>query len=203
MDSLPPELLHEIFANLPSTSRKNARLASRRFNAVLARQPAMFRTLASFIDPAVALATLDAAAADLTRRPRSIWSPRCCVPADLPVPRSFLLAVYLAVSGRPWEQQRTHSLASSSPQLTSGAWEDSESSEGESVYGSEGSVMDGEECEMSACNLGKILGREDITPDALRQALFRYALYLSYNYDGAGEAPQLWVCDAKLWEGRA
>ncbi|UNI20722.1 hypothetical protein JDV02_006787 [Purpureocillium takamizusanense] len=197
MESLPPELLCEIFANLPPTSRKNARLASRRFNAALvARQPSsMFRTLVSFIDPAVALATLEAAAADLTRRPRSIWSPACGVPANLPVPRSFLLAVYLAISGRPWEDRRRP------VRPGVGSCEDSESSEGESVYGSEGSVAGSNECEMSACSLGRILGREDITADALRQALFRYALYLSYSYDGAGEAPQLWVCNAKLWAG--
>ncbi|KAJ6440380.1 F-box-like domain-containing protein [Purpureocillium lavendulum] len=203
MDALPPELLCEIFANLPPTSRKNARLASRRFNAILAREPSMFRTLSSFIDPDVALATLESAASDLSRRPRSIWSPRCCVPADLPVPRSFLLAVYLAVTGRPWEQPRPLSGSLPPRQLGDKGWGESESSEEESVDGSEVSMASGDEwCPLSLCNLGKTLDREDITEDTLRQAMFRYALYLSYNYDGAGEAPQLWVCDATMWVGR-
>lgn len=52
-------------------------------------------------------------------------------------------------------------------------------------------------------SLGSWLGRRDMTEEALRQAMFRYALYLSYLYDGEGEAPQLWVLNADRWAAMA
>ncbi|KAJ2969183.1 hypothetical protein NQ176_g8804 [Zarea fungicola] len=42
--------------------------------------------------------------------------------------------------------------------------------------------------------------RPDINEDMLRQALFRYALYKSYTYEGEGEAPQMWVMNSKKWK---
>jgi hypothetical protein len=50
--------------------------------------------------------------------------------------------------------------------------------------------------------LSEGLGRQDITEESLRAAMFRYALYLSYSYRGAGQAPSLWVFDAKVWRAK-
>ncbi|POR38198.1 Uncharacterized protein TPAR_01604 [Tolypocladium paradoxum] len=187
MDALPTELLHAIVTQLNPSCRKDARLASRRFNAVLAQQP--FSILPSFIDPAVALSTLESTVADLSLRPRSIWSPRCSVPDGLPVPQSFLLAVYVALKGRSWRPRAR-------------AWESGSSSEEEAV---DGLFDDQEEVggQITVEGLRARLGRKDITEHALRQAMFRYALYLSYVYDGTGEAPQLWVFNTERWAGKA
>lgn len=97
MEKLPPELVHQILHHLPPSSRKSARLASRRFSAVLARR--VFSLLPSFMDPAAALDTLESTVADLPTRSRSIWSPRCSVPDQLPVAQSFLLAMHVALAG--------------------------------------------------------------------------------------------------------
>lgn len=70
-----------------------------------------------------------------------------------------------------------------------GAWSDGEDSED-----SEGGVE-----ELAAWNFGRTIGMDDLTEDLLRQAMFRYALYLSYVYTGKGEAPQLWVMNSKKW----
>ncbi|PTB57063.1 hypothetical protein M431DRAFT_80293 [Trichoderma harzianum CBS 226.95] len=52
---------------------------------------------------------------------------------------------------------------------------------------------------VTAWNFGSTVGMDDVTEETLRQALFRYSLYLSYIYDGEGEAPQLWVMNSKKW----
>ncbi|KAF4458232.1 hypothetical protein FALBO_15033 [Fusarium albosuccineum] len=48
------------------------------------------------------------------------------------------------------------------------------------------------------------VGRDDITEDELRDALFRYALYLSYMSEAEREqdTPQAWVFDALCKPGR-
>lgn len=185
MDALPGELLHEITSHLTPSCRKNARLASRRFNAVLAEQP--FSVLPSFIDPAVALATLESTVADLSPRPHSIWSPHCSVPDDLPVAQSFLLAMHVALKGQSWRPRAP-------------VWDSESSSEEESIDGYDTGRAGGQ---ITVERLRTRLGRKDITEDTLRQAMFRYALYLSYIYDGTGEAPQLWVLNTELWTGKA
>ncbi|EFY90078.1 hypothetical protein MAC_03836 [Metarhizium acridum CQMa 102] len=102
MDLLPSELLCEILSHLPPSCRPSTRLTSRRFNAILA--PQSFPSVPSFIDPGAALLKLESGALQARRRQvTSIWSPSCCVPADIPIPHSFLLAVYLAFCGRQWQ----------------------------------------------------------------------------------------------------
>ncbi|PNY24409.1 Uncharacterized protein TCAP_05651 [Tolypocladium capitatum] len=193
MDALPAELLGEIVAHLSPSSRKSARLASRRLNAILAQQP--FGILPSFIDPAAALSILESTVADPSLRPHSIWSPHCSVPEDLPVPQSFLLAVHVALKGQSW---RPRALAWGSESSSSSS---SSSSEEEVLDGLDGGEEFGRQ--LTVEGLRAHLGRKDITEDTLRQAMFRYALYLSYVYDGTGEAPQLWVFNTKLWAGKA
>ncbi|KAK5987075.1 hypothetical protein PT974_11193 [Cladobotryum mycophilum] len=185
MDSLPLELLLQILSQLPPSSSKHARLTCHKFNHALAKHT--FATLASFLDPDVALSTLQDMAADLRRRPRAIWSPSCSVPKGLPVPTSFLVAVCVAVRG------------TSAPMACEGDAEEGAvvPSSGESRDESAGAES------ITACGFGRRIGREDITEEVLRQALFRYALYLSYVYEGQGEAPQLWVLNPKHWVGRA
>ncbi|KAF4967973.1 hypothetical protein FZEAL_10454 [Fusarium zealandicum] len=48
------------------------------------------------------------------------------------------------------------------------------------------------------------VGRDDITEEVLREALFRYALYLSYvcEYEREKDSPQAWVFDALCKSGR-
>ncbi|KAH6610056.1 hypothetical protein Trco_000076 [Trichoderma cornu-damae] len=162
MDSLPFELVSHILSNLPPADYKSARLTCRAFNDALAKPT--FNTLATFIDPAFAQQTMERTAADLSRRPKSIWSPGCSVPAGLPVPQSFLFAMHVALRGTPCP----------------GAASSRDSS-------------------FTAGNFGRSIGMDDLTEDLLRQAMFRYALYLSYTYGGEGEAPQLWVMNPKRW----
>lgn len=150
MDTVPVEILVEILSHAPPPTRGSLRLTCRSFAA--ATKGADFTTLAAFIDPDVAVATIEAASRDLTRRPRSIWSPRCLVPDGLPVPESFKLAMYAGLAGRGWP---------ASTPITTEA-------------------------------MAARLRRDDITEDNLRQALFRYVLYLSYT-DQRGAAQHEWV----------
>ncbi|RFU76157.1 hypothetical protein TARUN_6099 [Trichoderma arundinaceum] len=186
MDSLPFELVSQILNQLPPAEYKSARLTCHAFNDALAKPT--FHTLASFIDPATAQNTIEKIAADLSRRPKAIWSPGCSVPKGLPVPESFLFAMHVALRGTPCPSPATSRASSISS--ASGAWSDGEDSDVASVEG-EG---------VTAWNFGRSIGMDDVTEDTLRQALFRYALYLSYIYGGEGEAPQLWVMNSKRWE---
>lgn len=102
METLPYELLGEILGHLTPASRKTARLACRIFNGILVRD--QFRLLASFLDPAVSLAVCEASSCDPARRPAVVWSPRCSVPKYLPIPESFLLALYGGVAGKQWRR---------------------------------------------------------------------------------------------------
>ncbi|EGR52390.1 uncharacterized protein TRIREDRAFT_53561 [Trichoderma reesei QM6a] len=158
MDSLPFELITQILTHLPRHDLPSARLTCHAFNAALAKPT--FSVLASFVDPAVAQQTIEHIAADLSRRPKAIWSPGCSVPRGLPVPESFLSAMRAALRGAE------------------------DGAEGEKI---------------TAENFGRSIGMDEVTEDVLRQALFRYALYLSYVYTGEGEAPQLWVMNSKKW----
>lgn len=185
MDSLPFELVSQILNSLPKPDYKSARLTCQAFNAALAKPT--FNTLATFIDPATAQATIEKLAADLSRRPKAIWSPGCSVPSGLPVPESFLFAMHVALRGTPCPSPA--SSRASSVSSASGAWSDGE----ESDAGSEAESV-------TAWNFGPSIGMDGLTEDMLRQALFRYSLYLSYVYSGEGEAPQLWVMNSKRWD---
>jgi hypothetical protein len=189
MDSLPFELVSQILTHLPPTEYKSARLACHAFNDALVKPT--FNTLATFIDPNTAQETIEKIAADLSRRPKAIWSPGCSVPKGLPVSESFLFAMHRALRGTPCPSPATS--RASSVSSASGAWSDSEDSDVLSVEGGE---------ELAACNFGRTIGMDDLTEDLLRQAMFRYALYLSYVYTGEGEAPQLWVMNSKKWGQR-
>lgn len=157
MENLPNELLIEIFANLSPSNRKSARLTCRTFNWAIVRD--QFSQLATFIDPQKSLAICEAAGNDLSRRPRSIWSPRCSVPEQLPIPESFLLALYAGLARKQWEPDTT------------------------------AEARDG----VTVTSLARELGRGDITDTIVRQALFRYALYLSYNRQLDGSSSYGWV----------
>ncbi|KAL7929633.1 hypothetical protein V8C35DRAFT_331132 [Trichoderma chlorosporum] len=183
MESLPFELVSQILDNLPRADYKSARLTCQAFNAALGKPT--FTTLATFIDPATAQATIEKLAADLSRRPKAIWSPGCSVPRNLPVPESFLFAMHVALRGTPCPSPATS--RASSVSSASGAWSDGEESDA------------GSEAEVTAWNFGRSIGMDEVTEETLRQALFRYALYLSYIYNGEGEAPQLWVMNSKRW----
>ncbi|KAG8418213.1 hypothetical protein J3458_005641 [Metarhizium acridum] len=189
MDLLPSELLCEILSHLPPSCRPSTRLTSRRFNAILA--PQSFPSVPSFIDPGAALLKLESGALQARRRQvTSIWSPSCCVPADIPIPHSFLLAVYLAFCGRQWQP------FSEKTSGASGEW-DSDSGIGVSE-----DDVDLECHELTVDKVVQHLQRDDVTEESLRAAMFRYALYLSYSYRGAGEAPSLWVFNKKTWASK-
>jgi hypothetical protein len=155
MENLPNELLIDIFARLPAANRKTARLTCRMFNWIIIKD--QFGHLATFIDPEKSLAICEAAGNDLSTRPRSVWSPRCSVPEQLPIPESFLLALYAGLARQQWEADDTA-------------------------------------ChEMTVTSMASKLGRGDITDAIVRQALFRYALYLSYNRQLDGSSSYGWV----------
>ncbi|PHH77234.1 hypothetical protein CDD82_3594 [Ophiocordyceps australis] len=183
MDKLPTELLLEIVAYLPPSSRKNARLVSRRFYTLLWRYS--YRTLPCFFNPASAIDRLEDTLARLSPRPSSIWSPRCGVPDHLPVPQSFLLAAYAALRGRQWRP----------PQPNFSDYDSNYMGDDAQTRGFD----DQDTSVVTVQSLSECLGRKDITEDSTRQAMFRYALYLSYLHDGKEEAPQLWVFKTNLW----
>lgn len=185
MDTLPVELFTEILAYLPPASCKAARLTSRQFNAVLAAPT--FGRLRTFLDPDAAMAALNGTLHDLAGRPRAMWSPCCSVPDGLPLPRSFLRAVEAALGGGAWMRSRRRLVPGDSPD---------ESSSDESERGS----LSEEEEDVSAVVVLRRLGRPEVDEQTLRQALFRYALYKSYVYEGEGEAPQLWVLNSTKWK---
>lgn len=148
MDSLPSELVTQVLEFLPPSSLKNARLTCRCFNSIIPSSD--FTLLASFLDPAVAVSTIEAAASDLTRRPRSIWSPRCSVPDHLEIPESFLVALRIGLLGI----KRTS---------------------GDEVL-----------------TLEK-LGKKELSEDLVRQAMFRWVLYLSYTCETESQGAHMWV----------
>ncbi|OAA77206.1 Cyclin-like F-box [Akanthomyces lecanii RCEF 1005] len=194
MDNLPAEIFAEILGYLPPAACKSARLTSRQFNAILAAPT--FSQLRAFLDPDTAMATLCGTLHDLPARPRAMWSPHCSVPEALPLPRSFLRAMYTALGGRqrPWTRATRSRLALADSSSDESGLEESET---------ELQPADGEEEEdgdMSAAVMLQRLGRPEVSEQMLRQALFRYALYKSYVYDGEGEAPQLWVMNSTKWK---
>lgn len=155
METLPPELLTQILDFLPPTTLKTARLTCRCFNTYIPSSD--FTLLASFLDPAVAVATIEAAASDLTRRPRSIWSPRCSVPKDLAIPESFLTALSIGLAG----ERRV----SGEAELT----------------------------------LEK-LGRNNVSEELVRQAMFRWVLYLSYTCETEASVAHMWIVSPKHYK---
>ncbi|TWU72534.1 hypothetical protein ED733_003898 [Metarhizium rileyi] len=189
MDLLPPELVHDVLLRLPPSSRSSTRLTSRLFNVILA--PLSFTSLGSFVDSDSALSKLEAGACEARRRQRtSIWSPSCSVPEHLPIPQSFLLAAYVAFRGRQW----LPSVAGA--RKAAREWDaDSGISLCEDDVDSDSDVL-----HLTVDKLVDGLERQDITEDSLRAAMFRYALYLSYLYQGTGEAPSLWVFNENVWE---
>ncbi|KHN96997.1 F-box domain, cyclin-like protein [Metarhizium album ARSEF 1941] len=189
MDSLPSELLHEILSHLPPSARPSTRLTSRLFNAILA--PRSFPSVPSFIDPDVALSKLESGAREARRRQKtSIWSPGCVVPCHLPIPQSFLLAVYVAFRGRQWQPCVARMRGTCRE------------------CGSDGEIGLSEGCvgrrfeELTVDSVVQSLQREDVTEESLRVAMFRYALYLSYSYQGSEEAPSLWVFHENVWASK-
>ncbi|TQV92012.1 Cyclin-like F-box [Cordyceps javanica] len=204
MNTLPVEIFAEILGYLPPAACKSARLTSRQFNAVLARTT--FGRLRAFLDPEAAQAALRATLRDLGGyRPRALWSPNCSVPDGLPLPPSFLRAVSGGgdSSGEPWlrgpnRRRRPLMLADSSDESSS----DDDGSELRLAFGLPEEEEEEEEKgpSMGTAAMLQQLGRPEIDEQMLRQALFRYALYKSYVYDGEGEAPQLWVMNSTTWK---
>ena len=174
MDTLPTELVAQILDHIPRESWPSSRLTSRRFHAVLGRKA--FEALPAFLDAETAERMLESAASQARVRLRSIWSPRCSVPDGLPVPRSFLEAMHVGVKGSSWD--------AAVDEIASDTASESDCSVGSSV---------------SVDSLVDELHMDGVTEDAVRAAMFRYALYLSYKYTGGGEAPQLWVFEEKKW----
>lgn len=200
INSLPFELIDEISSHIPASSRPAARLTSRAFHASIGN--ASFQTLASFIDEEEASARLHCAAASIPRRSRAIWSPSCSVPAALPLPKSFLLAMYTALGGESWPapSKKRQQLPFQLRRISS--W-GSDSSNGYSSDEDEELTIPGlatpEDEQISIEAMAQRLGRSDVYEASLRQALFRYALFLSYIHQGSDEPKHLWVMSSKRW----
>ncbi|KAG6122179.1 hypothetical protein E4U13_003018 [Claviceps humidiphila] len=197
MNSLPPELLLQILSHLPPSSYPPVRLTSRLLNTLLS--PLAFPSLPAFLDPDSAQNLLAKSLREArARNVTSVWSPLCCVPAGLPIPRSFLLALCLALRGRQWvEGGEAHKMDGETEEKAL-RWESDSAIGGMGFEGEED-----EDEEMTVEKLAEVTGREDLRVEVVRKAMFRYALYLSYVYGGAGEAPSLWVFDEKAWWGKS
>ncbi|KAG5977893.1 hypothetical protein E4U56_006241, partial [Claviceps arundinis] len=101
------------------------------------------------------------------RNVTSVWSPLCCVPAGLPIPRSFLLALYLALRGRQWvEGGEAHKMDEKALR-----WESDSAIGGMGFEGEE----DGDE-EMTVEKLAEVTGREDLRVEVVRKAMFRIGI---------------------------
>ncbi|KFA66333.1 hypothetical protein S40285_01274 [Stachybotrys chlorohalonatus IBT 40285] len=177
MHPLPFELLAHILSYLSPSQCKTARRTCRAFNTVLAKPT--FRVLASFTDPSVAQKTLECLAADLSRRPRAIWSPRCTVPAGLVISESFLLALFVALEGYSWIDEIGGC----------GTQECLEDLRGDN--GVLGSVVDIEALK------DRLRYRNNLVEDTLCGVMFRYSLYLSYTDCGEGQTSQAWMLNSK------
>ncbi|KAG6037649.1 hypothetical protein E4U19_001896 [Claviceps sp. Clav32 group G5] len=195
MNSLPPELLLQILSHLPPSSYPPVRLTSRLLNALLS--PLAFPSLPAFLDPESAQNLLAKSLREArARNVTTVWSPLCCVPTGLPIQRSFLLALYLALRGRQWvEGDRAHNMGEETEEKAL-RWESDSAIGG---MGFEGEGEGEEDDEMTVEKLAEVTGRENLRVEVVREAMFRYALYLSYVYGGTGEAPSLWVFDEKAW----
>ncbi|CAM1500718.1 Fc.00g098800.m01.CDS01 [Cosmosporella sp. VM-42] len=173
MDTLPPEIFIHVLDYLPPSTCKAARLTSRCFNDTISKK--LFSVLVSFIDPLVAKETLNEISRDLSRRPKSIWSPNCLVPASLPIPEGYLMALWAGLRGSSW---RVVDVNENTEDLSDDA-------------GSE-------ELSLTVERLQKGLNRSDLTEEVLREALFRYSLYLSYVREEEKNAPYMQVLGALL-----
>lgn len=188
LSSLPTELLHQILTSteLPTSTR----LTCRSFNALLTKDS--FSTLRKFLsNPESTLEALQQAAKDIPVRYRPIWSPHCSVPQGLPLSRSFILAMYAALQGQSLsiESRRSYKRRM--------YWEESDSSASEWSSDEDEPWMDADA--VTAAEALAMAGRTDLSEDTLREVMFRYALFLSYRYNGEGEAPQTWVLHTREW----
>jgi hypothetical protein len=190
LSSLPPELVTHIVSYLDPADCTHARLTSKLFNTILASR--VFRLLPSFLDPVSAKYTLRATLAAFSRRPRSIWSPDCSVPQSLPIQDGFLLAMYVAMTGksiplpgeeldlsnaRMW-QQREPILEAKEPTIE---------------------VENAKQGMLTVERLAKELGNTMLTEEVVRAAMFRYMLFLSYvNHDRA-TGTEVWTVSSSLW----
>lgn len=201
INSLPFELVAEIASHIPPSSRPAVRLTSRAFHASIGNSS--FQTLASFIDPDEASTRLHHAASSIPRRSRAIWSPSCSVPEGLPLPKSFLLAMYTALGGDSWPIKSNKAQRLPVQLRKTISWSEDSSSSGyssdEDELPSIPGLRESEDDEISIEAMAKRLGRSDVDEEALRQALFRYALFLSYSHTGADEPPHMWVMSTKRW----
>ncbi|KAM0552511.1 hypothetical protein ACHAPJ_007839 [Fusarium lateritium] len=168
MDTLPTEILYQILDHLPVPAVKQVRLTSRTFNSILAKRT--FEALVSFLDPVVAQSTLLIISRDPERRRRrpSIWSPRCSVPANLPIDDAFLMALWAGLRGESWAVEM-------------------------------GANRDKLDVNSLQTGIGRKIGEEE-----LREAQFRYALYLSYvsECEKEQDVPQAWVFNCLCKTGR-
>lgn len=189
LSTLPPELVTQILtaAQLPNS----ARLTCRTFNDILAKDA--FKTLKQFLqNPEATQNRLHDAIAAMPDRPRAIWSPRCSIPPGLPISQSFLFAISTALQGT------THRSYPSIRRDSSWSYSDSECSSDADDFSTGGHKGTGELGQVQ--EILQLIGQPTMSQDDLRQVMFHYALFLSYAYQGEGDAPQTWVMHARQWE---
>lgn len=198
LTSLPPELLSQILST--HSMPKSARLTCRSFNLLLTKST--FSVLRTFINnPELAVPTLESTVTALPTRCRAIWSPHCSVPEDLPVSRDFLLATYAALQGDSLPIENSLSRIETEGWTAESSSEDGSSDE-EDYISSRPRKQWIDDSDITVTSILRRLERNDLSEDVLRQAMFRYALLLSYQYKGAAESPQLWVMSRKQWANR-
>lgn len=189
LSTLPPELVTQILTAAPLPS--SARLTCRTFNDILAKDA--FKTLKQFLqNPDSTQKRLYDAIAALPDRPRAIWSPRCSIPPGLPISKSFLLAISTALQGT------NHDSCPSIRRDSSWSDSDSECSSDADDFSATGHNGTREPDQVQ--EILQLIGQPTMSQDDLRQVMFHYALFLSYAYQGEGDAPQTWVMHASQWE---
>jgi F-box-like len=115
MDSLPPELVQQIVANVPKSSLSNCRLVSRSFNTFAF--PILFSHIPNWLDYTLSHRAILSLVHDAFNRPAVMWSPWASEP-DEPVDDIWLGIVWklLMRSDPPGLQETTEAWVRLTPQ---------------------------------------------------------------------------------------
>jgi hypothetical protein len=151
MDTIPPEILHQILLHIPKDQLATCRLVNHSFSSLAF--PIQFSFIPHWLDYNLSHQAIVALAQDAFNRPAVMWSPFALEPQG-PVESVWMEIVWKFLTKS--EPPRTAILA--------------EKREGE----------EGENIALTSGNFAQLSGREDITENRLRTSQNRYLLHRKY-----------------------
>ncbi|KAN0108488.1 hypothetical protein V8E51_008230 [Hyaloscypha variabilis] len=160
MDSLPPEIIRQIVANVPKSSLLSCRLVCRAFNTFAF--PILFSHIPHWLDYKTSHQAVLSLVDDVYNRPAVMWSPWASEP-DLPVSNAFM--------GIVWKL-----LMKSDPPGFSLTIEE----------GGEAMMVD--RVRLTPQNFAELSGKEEMTESRLKTAQNRFLLHRNYSekFDWSG-----------------